>query len=732
MNLLQMSISGAVMILTVIVIRALAINRLPKKTFLALWGIVLLRLLVPVSFPSPFSAYSFINRHLSVDQSNTGIRITNTLSISPTTLSVVGDITPHQTVSSISPYVVVWVIGFVLCTLYFTVSYFKCRREFGEALPIKNEFLANWIVEHHTTRPIAVRQSSRISAPLTYGILNPIILMPKNTNWGNTKQMKYILAHEFVHIRRFDSAIKLLLTASLCIHWFNPLVWVMYILSNRDIELSCDETVVRSYGETTKSAYALTLISMEEKKSGLAPLCNNFSKNAIEERITAIMKMKKTSIIAAFVAIVLIVGVTTALATSAVPTNKTLTAIPNTEFTLDEYAQLLALRFDSYQNMTVADYQEKVWTIRDTTEYMVLLERFSQDNQLYDMRYTNETASFLFNTLEPLTAEKWKTQDFGSYVQAPEGDVQGDPAMLEYLITLTILDTNGLTVGEYERARQGIMEGLQKFLQGKSNVELQNEKGMDSAIRTEIDRLKNQWNTNALQFDITYWFTPLMLYDDMNTTSINDYNSEKREAEPGTEADYQSLLNLKTPDYQHQSVSTFNAALLEWANEDYDRNDRINVDVAWNDFHVSLTDEERSFITLTVRASGEENSTWVQSNYTGRTKENPILGNYNLSKELYDNERTAWANLYYQLTYHISDENSVSIGERDRILSDVLSGIQNHWDKTDIDKLLSMNSKELEEQLNTIISKYSNDFVQVSFTENNLQLESQSEPKIRD
>lgn len=105
--------------------------------------------------------------------------------------------------------------------------------------------------------------------------------------------------------------------AVLCVHWFNPLVWAMYILANRDIELSCDEAVVRLFGENTKAAYARTLISMEETRSGLAPLCNNFSKNAIEERITAIMKIKKTTVFSLVLAGFIVVGTATAFATSA-------------------------------------------------------------------------------------------------------------------------------------------------------------------------------------------------------------------------------------------------------------------------------------------------------------------------------------------------------------------------------------------------------------------------------
>ena len=91
----------------------------------------------------------------------------------------------------------------------------------------------------------------------------------------------------------------------------------MYILANRDIELSCDEAVVRLFGENTKAAYARALIGMEEMRSGLTPLCNNFSKNAIEERITAIMKIKKTTIFSFVLAGFIVVGTATVFATSA-------------------------------------------------------------------------------------------------------------------------------------------------------------------------------------------------------------------------------------------------------------------------------------------------------------------------------------------------------------------------------------------------------------------------------
>ena len=142
------------------------------------------------------------------------------------------------------------------------------------------------------------------------------IQCPKKRNWKNTKQLLYVLSHEYVHICHLDILRKIIATVVLCIHWFNPMVWVMYILFNRDVELICDECVVRKFGEKSKAVYSLILINMEEKQSGLLPFCNNFSKNAIEERITAIMKMKKATILSFAAACLIVGGIVTTFATS--------------------------------------------------------------------------------------------------------------------------------------------------------------------------------------------------------------------------------------------------------------------------------------------------------------------------------------------------------------------------------------------------------------------------------
>ena len=311
------------MIIAIIIVRALAINRLPKKGFIILWGVVLLRLLIPFSVPSVLSAYSMVERNIPVQDAITAVPdnyLTPQAAAVQPGIAGMGAVSTGVMLTETSQFpvwTVIWIAGMILCALFFIVSYIRCHLEFRTSVPVHNVFADYWLHEHRLRRSVEIRQSDIISAPLTYGILRPVILMPKKTDWDNRQQLQYVLLHEYIHICRFDMVWKLVTIIALCIHWFNPMVWVMYILFNRDIELSCDESVVRRFGETSKSSYARTLITMEEKKSGLMPLCNNFSKNAIEERIKAIMKIKKATVWTVAVSAAVIAVIVILFATSA-------------------------------------------------------------------------------------------------------------------------------------------------------------------------------------------------------------------------------------------------------------------------------------------------------------------------------------------------------------------------------------------------------------------------------
>lgn len=318
MTLLQMSGTGAVLIFMITVLRALTVHRLPKRTFLILWSVAVLRLLVPVSVPSVLSAYTLLPQ-MAVQAQVPETPVAQTLPV----ISAMPEI-PETAVSHIGPegssisiWLLLWGVGALLGVSFFAVSYLRCRMEFRTSLPVENKFAEQWCREHRLLRTIRIRQLDKISAPLTYGVLRPVILMPKTVDWAAQEQLEYVLLHEYVHIRRFDVVKKLILVLAVSLHWFNPMAWVLYALYNRDVELFCDEQVVRKLGVKVRADYARALIDLEETKCGLRPLCSGFSKTAIEERIRSIMKIKKLSIGAVLAAIVLVVGVTTVFATSA-------------------------------------------------------------------------------------------------------------------------------------------------------------------------------------------------------------------------------------------------------------------------------------------------------------------------------------------------------------------------------------------------------------------------------
>lgn len=350
MSLVQMSLSAALMIVAIIILRALTIERFPKKTFLVLWWIALLRLLIPFSIPSVMSFYSWFDPNLPavieqssavestfepvLDDSSETMENSTQFEMTPipdTDIEYV-EVKPSKSFSEIffDALPAIWGVGIGVIAAFFGINYWKGVREFRMSLPVENEFVNEWLPSHQLRRNITIRQYDCIHTPLTYGIFRPVILLPKESLEQSPSTLNFILTHEWVHIRRFDCVTKILLTAALCIHWMNPLVWVMYLLFNRDIELSCDETVLHLLGRNRRSDYALALIDMEEQKGGFASFASGFGRNAIEERIRAIMKMKKASIITILAAVVVVACVSILFATSA-KNNPIDTELPSSE-----------------------------------------------------------------------------------------------------------------------------------------------------------------------------------------------------------------------------------------------------------------------------------------------------------------------------------------------------------------------------------------------------------------
>lgn len=418
MDLLTMSFSAAVMIAAIVILRALLIDRLPKTTFLILWAVVLLRLLVPVSVPSAWSVYSLLQPKQqsiqTVQEESTVLpqvepvvsqpSAITTEPVTPAVDSAAGEAeeitaTPARQESSsptvkqstpteqppqaeektkpaislpMEPLALIWGVGAAALGLYFAVSYWRATREFDMSLPVEHPFCGEWLQRQKEKMPlrrqIRIRQFDRIGTPLTYGVRKPTILLPNQTLEEQPKTLTYILTHEYVHIRRFDCVSKLLLSAALCLHWFNPRVWVMYVLANRDLELSCDEMVLRLLGIENRSAYAMALLEMEEKRSGFGALYSAFGKNAIEERIGAIMKMKKRSLLSVVMAVVLVFTLTACLATSPVEEETSAPAAEEKNTIESETMSAISDLTEEEKNQIGWEYNRK-WQLADYIPY---------------------------------------------------------------------------------------------------------------------------------------------------------------------------------------------------------------------------------------------------------------------------------------------------------------------------------------------------------------------------
>ncbi|MDE7478410.1 MAG: hypothetical protein K2M91_10750, partial [Lachnospiraceae bacterium] len=172
--------------------------------------------------------------------------------------------------------------------------------------------------------------------------------------------------------------------------------------------------------------------------------------------------------------------------------------------------------------------------------------------------------------------------------------------------------------------------------------------------------------------------------------------------------------------------------LLDWANEEYERMERIDCDRGWKDFRVALTDEEKSFVTVTVWLSGMENGAYVRS-LTKKEPEQDIEVNINLpSKDVtaQNGNANAWCSLYYSFSYHILDKEKATIGERDERIGKVIGDIENYWETSDVEELLKMTEDDMIETLHQIAAKYSSDDITITIMDKRTSFESMDERRI--
>ena len=314
------SSSAAVLILTALFLRGLLQNRTPRRLFCLLWDLVLARLLIWSTLASPVSVRRWIPplSHGQAPAGSPGVMTGWTGHVGGTAAAPPGAAASPAaaSVDGSAALAAVWLTIALALAAWFLWSHLCFRRLCADSLPCGDGFSQSWLAERPLRRRIRIRTSDRVAAPLTYGVLRPVILLPAGADWTDRAALPCVLEHEYQHIRRFDTVRKGVLAAALCLHWFNPLVWAMYVLCNRDMELACDEAVTR--GGADRTDYARTLLSLEERRGRRGLSGSHFSQNALEERIRSIMKHKRFSS-TAVIAVLTVMTIAATVFASAAP-----------------------------------------------------------------------------------------------------------------------------------------------------------------------------------------------------------------------------------------------------------------------------------------------------------------------------------------------------------------------------------------------------------------------------
>lgn len=338
-KVLEMSLMGSVVILITILARFLLRNR-SKRFIMILWAVVALRLIVPFGFESAFSIFNYLPlptqaapaieevSEAALPDNNSGAyeapvnyaEFNN--ADAPAAAEVPGDQVKEapsdnkavvKTLPDFKSVVaVIWFTGMVVLTTYFSIRFIDLKDKLKNAKKI----------DRH------VYESDNVRSPFVFGLFVPKMYLPDTLDEA---EREYVMAHERTHIRHGDWIKKYLGIAVLAIHWFNPLVWLAFVLFEQDIEMSCDETTISSLDAELRKAYAISIVSYAKasnnsnKKYMVTPL--GFSKNAfckaeVKKRVMNIVNFKKGTKVTTIVILAAVLVLAAACALNSKPDSK--------------------------------------------------------------------------------------------------------------------------------------------------------------------------------------------------------------------------------------------------------------------------------------------------------------------------------------------------------------------------------------------------------------------------
>ncbi|MFT4143148.1 MAG: M56 family metallopeptidase [Mobilitalea sp.] len=281
LTILNMSLTGTYVILGICLVR-LPLKKAPKIISYCLWTVAGFRLIFPYSIESIFSLIPFKAQTIPSD-----------IALQPIPRIESGILHLNSAVSSVLPAAAtpneanplqlwitiggqVWMLGVVIMLICGIMSFFILKQKMKVAIQIEEN----------------IYEAQNIKSPFVLGVFHPRIYLPSDLS---AQERSYILLHEQIHIKRRDHLVKFVAYFAISLHWFNPLAWVAFLLMGVDMEMSCDERVLKEMGSEIKKDYSLSLISLATQRHFVSGSPLAFGEGGIKERIKNILNFKKPS-----------------------------------------------------------------------------------------------------------------------------------------------------------------------------------------------------------------------------------------------------------------------------------------------------------------------------------------------------------------------------------------------------------------------------------------------------
>ncbi len=299
-RLINMSLTGSIVILLVLAMRFL-LKKMPKIFSYCLWAVVLFRLLCPVSFSADFSPFGFLKtpavshgrmEYIPEDIIQIGWSEQPAAALGEVEQNVLPEKIEHtdsqrgtgsRAESAVQAGCMIWLAGVVGMVAYNLVTLLRLKRKLKTAVREKDNLYV----------------TTKVATPFVIGLFKPRIYLPAILG---EEERRYVLLHEQIHLQRKDYIIKNVAFLALCLHWFNPLVWVAFFLSGKDMEMSCDEAVIRKIGSGVKKEYSTSLLSMATGRRIVSGVPLGFGEGDTGSRIKNVLRYKKPAAIGAGIA----------------------------------------------------------------------------------------------------------------------------------------------------------------------------------------------------------------------------------------------------------------------------------------------------------------------------------------------------------------------------------------------------------------------------------------------